>query len=235
MAEKITRGIKFQPDQESIKTERTLNLDRRESKWQAKGTQRRESKWQPKSYQRRESKWFARGPSAMSITSGVSFESQASYPDSIAGYRVSRKSRKSMTSSLSHRFTKKGFISIERQPSLRYKPSYRLKSNYPFNPEFVHSMLRFHLERNFEGYTYNPKTADKKCQRVTINLLTRVKQLHYDRYRLACVVLIGEKYFQGCKFVTGFLWDKSQDMWAHHVHETTDYYVVAIVYGIYYD
>lgn len=165
----------------------------------------------------------------MSINSGASFGSQSFHHDSLAA----RKSRKS--SGARRRFITYGSVAIEKQPSLRFEPTFRLDSYSPFNPEFVQLMLRFDLERNFEGYTYSPKGADKKCQRTAINLLTRVKKMNYDRYRLACVVVIGEKYYQDCKFVSGFLWDKTKDLWAYHIHETPNFYAIAIVYGVYFD
>lgn len=189
-----------------------------------------------KKFERRQTQRFPQQTSRISVLSslsGLSRESQAS--SASLSERVRRRPRMSLFGGRrSHIFTS-GSTMIERRPSMRFEPTFRMDSRYSFHREYVELMLRSHLERNFENYTYTAKGADKKCQRATISLLTRVKQLNFDRYRLVCVIMMGEKFYQGCQVKTGFLWDKTKDMWAYQVYETPSFYAIGVVYGVYYD
>lgn len=174
--------------------------------------------------------------SRSSFVSGHSRESQVSSASGGETPRTKRKTRMSLFGSLGRKsFTASGSVMMERLPTLRFEPTYRLFSKYPFNTEYVQQLLQSHLERSFNIYEYTVKGADRKCQRVTINLLTRVKQLNFDRYRLICIIMMGQKFHQDVKVATSFMWDKTMDKWAHCIYERPDFFAIGLVYGIYYD
>lgn len=57
----------------------------------------------------------------------------------------------------------------------------------------------------------------------------------YFRYRLVCIVTIGEKQSQDVFVTCRFLWDTERDRYAKWVHENMHVFAIALCFGIYYE
>ncbi|CRK87225.1 CLUMA_CG001029, isoform A [Clunio marinus] len=124
------------------------------------------------------------------------------------------------------------------RPTLRYLPTYQLESENPFNPCIVKDLLKeivdFYVETN-KISKFDQNSIISLCLNLSTEILNRVKAKRYDRYRIISNVTICENRNQSCGQTAAFIWDAESDGMAFYVHENTKFFVVAVVYGIYYD
>ncbi|XP_055837956.1 dynein light chain Tctex-type 4 [Episyrphus balteatus] len=117
----------------------------------------------------------------------------------------------------------------------RYMPTYRLEAHNPLNREQCENIMKAVMDKAFEDFIYSSKQAQDLCQHISEEIKTRVKEKNYDRYRLICVVTIGEKCMQGFKSVVTFLWDAEKDGYIKYAYDTPDFFANATLYYLYYD
>lgn len=127
------------------------------------------------------------------------------------------------------------FTAFSRQPTLRFQPTYRLEPKRPFKHDDCYSILQNLIEFNLQNYVYNPKTASRLCLYLSEEIKIRVKKLDFDRFKIICVVTIGQKYHQGYKSVVKGLWDAKRDGYANFVYDTTNLFCNGTIYAVYYE
>uniref|UniRef100_A0AAG5D5V1 Uncharacterized protein n=1 Tax=Anopheles atroparvus TaxID=41427 RepID=A0AAG5D5V1_ANOAO len=121
-------------------------------------------------------------------------------------------------------------------PVCKFLPSYRLSSRNPFNREACEAILRETMDKSLHGVEYSSYFAPSICQQICEDIKTRVKDLKFDRYKIIVTVTIGERYMQGLKAISQFLWDPERDSYATHVYDASPSLVaVGTIYAIYFD
>lgn len=127
------------------------------------------------------------------------------------------------------------FTAFTRPPTLRFQATYRLEPKRPFKHDDCYSILQNLITFNLQNYIYNPKTAPRLCLYLSEEIKLRVKKLDFDRYRIICVVTIGEKFHQSYKSVTKFLWDSKRDGYANFVFDSSNLFCNGTIYALYYE
>ncbi|XP_058123118.1 dynein light chain Tctex-type protein 2B [Anopheles ziemanni] len=121
-------------------------------------------------------------------------------------------------------------------PVCKFLPSYRLCSRNPFNREACEAILREAMDKSLHGVEYSSYFAPSICQQICEDIKARVKELKFDRYKIIVTVTIGERYMQGLKAISQFLWDPEKDSYATHVYDASPSLVaVGTIYAIYFD
>ncbi|XP_040158930.1 dynein light chain Tctex-type 4-like isoform X1 [Anopheles arabiensis] len=127
-------------------------------------------------------------------------------------------------------------IASDIPPVCKYLPSYRLTSRNPFNREACEAILRESMDKSLQGVEYSSYFAPSLCQQICEDIKTRVKELKFDRYKIIVTVTIGERYMQGLKAITQFLWDPEKDSYATCIYDASPSLVaVGTIYAIYFD
>ncbi|XP_053663539.1 dynein light chain Tctex-type 4-like [Anopheles marshallii] len=127
-------------------------------------------------------------------------------------------------------------IASDIPPICKYLPSYRLGSRNPFNREACEAILREALDKSLQGVEYSSYFAPSLCQQICEDIKARVKELKFDRYKIIVTVTIGERYMQGLKAITQFLWDPEKDNYATCIYDASPSLVaVGTIYAIYFD
>lgn len=128
--------------------------------------------------------------------------------------------------------------SIIIKPVLKFKVSYRLESKNPFNPRVVEDLVKKIVEtemKTHEKVLMNHSPTIAMCRSLSEEILRQVKAKQYDRYRIIVNVTAGEKHHQSFRQNALVLWDSDKDALANYVYEQADIFVIASVYGVYYD
>lgn len=118
-----------------------------------------------------------------------------------------------------------------------YEPTYRLDSNFPFNPKHVEYIVQKYTKDNVHEFmsVYKSDNATKFCKELSQEIRFRIKLQHFDRYRLVVFVQTIEKQHQTVCMKVGFIWDYKRDLWTHFQHETKTFIVTVTVFGVYWD
>ncbi|XP_023029607.2 dynein light chain Tctex-type 5 [Leptinotarsa decemlineata] len=117
--------------------------------------------------------------------------------------------------------------------TIRYMNTYRLESQNPFDPEKVDKILKTVLMEALENLTYDPDKCASQAKWATSVIRSKVKQLHFDRYKLLCIVTIGEKNSQDVLATCRYLWDAERDRFSTFSMENTFVFGIAYCFGLY--
>ncbi|XP_050305915.1 uncharacterized protein LOC126743034 [Anthonomus grandis grandis] len=117
----------------------------------------------------------------------------------------------------------------------KYQNSYRLESQNPFNAEKVDKILKEVMNELIENLQYDPEKCAQTAKVASGLIRTRVKGLDFERYKLVCIVTIGEKNSQDVYATCRFLWDAEKDRYAYYALENTHVYAIAYCFGLYYE
>ncbi|XP_038049564.1 tctex1 domain-containing protein 1-like [Patiria miniata] len=116
-----------------------------------------------------------------------------------------------------------------------YENSYRMEPPKRFVPERVKQILCETLEKELANMTYEPISCSTQCKSIAQEVKLRVKALDYQRFKLVCIVNIGEKRDQDVRLGSRCLWDADRDNFACASYENQHIYATATVYAIYYE
>uniref|UniRef100_A0A1B0CIV2 Putative dynein light chain n=1 Tax=Lutzomyia longipalpis TaxID=7200 RepID=A0A1B0CIV2_LUTLO len=114
-------------------------------------------------------------------------------------------------------------------------PSYRMESKNPYKREKCEIIIREVVDDMLSSFVYANSDASQVCNNISEEIKSRVKTLGFDRYKLVCIVTIGEKYFQSFTSTVKFLWDTEKDGYANYVYDTPNFFAIATLYALYYD
>lgn len=81
----------------------------------------------------------------------------------------------------------------------RVANNYRLNSKKPYNRETCEIILKQLVDKEMAHFKYKAEENDSLCTRLSDEIKAAVKLSKFDRYKIVCVVTVGEKFMQDCK------------------------------------
>ena len=91
------------------------------------------------------------------------------------------------------------------------------------------------LESQLKTETYEPKASKQTALTLAQIIKDRVKDLGYERYKLICMVSIGQLNEQGFQMGSRCCWDAKWDTFASSSFKNKSLFAIAIVWGVYYE
>ncbi|XP_064626289.1 dynein light chain Tctex-type 5-B-like isoform X2 [Lineus longissimus] len=119
------------------------------------------------------------------------------------------------------------------------RPPIRLENTYQLEPARRLSTLAItNIIRDvFESYLAEEKYEAELCKQMTKTVSevvkARVKEMMVPRYKIICVVHIGQLDGQGCKITSRCLWDQRYDTCSTYEYRNHSLFAVGTVYGVY--
>ncbi|XP_074643518.1 dynein light chain Tctex-type 5-B-like [Tubulanus polymorphus] len=120
-------------------------------------------------------------------------------------------------------------------PHVRLENTYQLKPNKSFPQQAVTEMIKETLENYLAHETYEPEMCKLMSKTISEVIKGKVKDLRIPRYKIICLVNIGQQKQQGLLLSSRCLWDASVDTSATSDFKNKDLFAVGTVYGIYMD
>ncbi|XP_074643203.1 dynein light chain Tctex-type protein 2B-like [Tubulanus polymorphus] len=151
----------------------------------------------------------------------------------IAGKRFAKKmsQRYRKTPSMSTSGTARSWNST----NIRLEPTYQLEPKTRFQPGKVNEIVRAVVNSRMMGFKYSSRMAAMMSKVLTEEIKDKVKGLAFERYKIICLVSIGENKGQGVAVSSRCVWDESSDRFTNYTYETKDAYCNVIVYGVYHE
>ncbi|CAH1107643.1 unnamed protein product [Psylliodes chrysocephalus] len=135
---------------------------------------------------------------------------------------------------MKHKMSSNSLLPQQSEPT-RYANTYQLESKNPFNPDKVDKILKSVMLEAFENLTYDPEMCAKQAKWASLMIRMKVKELNFERYKIVCVVTIGEKCRQDLSVMCKFLWDCEKDRFATFTIENNYVFGIAYCFGLYYE
>lgn len=121
-------------------------------------------------------------------------------------------------------------------PVPRYMPTYRLESKKPFDQHECGDLLKEIIEgSDWSGFKYSDANAEKASNDLSDKILQRLKAYKFDRYKIIVCVRVIENLHQSLSEEAKFWWEAENDFCVNYKYELSQIFVVATVYGIYFN
>lgn len=123
-------------------------------------------------------------------------------------------------------------------PARRYANTYRLDpaDGRRFNSERAESELRRALTAHLPAQAhYDPAACQLAAQAASAQVRHALRHAQLDRYKILCLVTIGERKNQDTCAALRFLWDAERDGFATYYFENNYLYAAGLVFGVYHE
>ena len=114
-----------------------------------------------------------------------------------------------------------------------YENTYKLEPERKFKASEAQTIIREELEAQLKEEPYDPKASAQMAKTLAEIIKNRVKELNYERYKIACIVTIGQLAEQGLMMASRCCWDSTKDTFASGSFKNKTLYAVATVYAAY--
>lgn len=128
---------------------------------------------------------------------------------------------------------------IQDQSSHRGKPRVVLENTYQLGPQqkFESYKVKKIIEDVFEAQlkteTYDQNASKQMCMTLSEMIKNKVKDLKVPRYRIVCVVSIGQLRDQGFRMGSQCVWDPKHDTFASSSYKNNSLFAIGTVFGVY--
>ncbi|XP_077981554.1 dynein light chain Tctex-type 5-B-like [Glandiceps talaboti] len=124
---------------------------------------------------------------------------------------------------------------FQRKPKLLYENSYRMEPTKKFISDRVEPVIQAVLEENLASEKYDGEKCSLLSKTISQEIKLRIKDLHYDRFKIVCTVSIGEKKSQDVLIGSRCVWDQERDDFASASYTNSSLFAIAVVYALYYE
>ncbi|KAH9489296.1 Tctex1 domain-containing protein 1 [Bulinus truncatus] len=113
-----------------------------------------------------------------------------------------------------------------------YENTYKVEPDATFKPERVKPIIESVLRENLEGLSYDRHLMGSRCLLLSDIIKERVKQQQLPRFKIVCMVLIGENKKQTVMVSSRCLWNQSCDNFASCEYSKGNIYAVGMVFAV---
>ncbi|ELU03726.1 hypothetical protein CAPTEDRAFT_77995, partial [Capitella teleta] len=116
---------------------------------------------------------------------------------------------------------------------VQFEPTYRMTPEVKFQPERVQRMMASMVESQMKGFVYSPQVAAMMSKVLSSEIESAVRALDYPRYKIVCLVTIGQNLQQDVTVSSRCVWDTNLDTSASYRWSDKNVFCSALVFGIY--
>ena len=111
--------------------------------------------------------------------------------------------------------------------------TYRTEPIRKFEDWKVREIIKTNLEEYLIGRSYDHELCNEMSRTLADAIKEQVKYLPFTRYKIICIVTIGQKRGQSVRIASQCVWDERFDNFAHYSFEIADIHATGMVYGIF--
>ncbi|XP_066548003.1 dynein light chain Tctex-type 5-B [Amia ocellicauda] len=120
-------------------------------------------------------------------------------------------------------------------PEIQFENTYKTKPDEGchFNSAKFQGLLEATLDSYLGESGYSPVTCGQLSQNLSDLIRSKAKDITPPRYKLVCLVILGQCNDQGVQVASRCLWDTESDNFAVATVQNSSIFAVASVYGLY--
>ncbi|KAJ8306373.1 hypothetical protein KUTeg_016918 [Tegillarca granosa] len=139
----------------------------------------------------------------------------------------------------SRRFSKRMFQKFHKEeatasstvlPSIEQEPTYKMEPDKKFSSAEVEKVIKQVLYPTLNGMKYSPKLCCNIMKILSDDIKKRVKELGYPRYKIVCILTLGEIKDQCAAVTSRCTWDPKVDNYASHTFKSKYIWCTGTVY-----
>ncbi|XP_067679059.1 dynein light chain Tctex-type 5-B-like [Haliotis asinina] len=118
---------------------------------------------------------------------------------------------------------------------VKFENTYQLSPNKRFPYTKVQNIIKDVLEAYLAEERYEPELCRQMSKTLSEVIKARVKELMIPRYKIICLVHIGQLGGQDMRVSSRCLWDAGSDTFSTSEFRNQHLYAIGSVYGVYYE
>lgn len=116
---------------------------------------------------------------------------------------------------------------------VQQEPTYKMAPDSKFDPLKVEKIIEKVLNGRLSGMRYSPKFSCNMMKVVGDEIKDKVKELKFERYKIVCILVLGEPRDQCAIVSSRCAWDQKLDNFATYTFQSPQLWCNATVYGVY--
>lgn len=121
------------------------------------------------------------------------------------------------------------------RPTMKYENSYQMAPGKKFPSGKVKNIIKDVLEGYLAEEKYEPELCKQMSKTISEVIKARVKELMIPRFKIICIVDIGQSNNQALLMGSRCLWDPSNDTYSSAEFRNNSLFAICQVYGVYYE
>lgn len=118
-------------------------------------------------------------------------------------------------------------------PVVYYENTYKLTPDDKFHEGKVREIIKAVFEENITEKSYDPNACGSKCKLISEIVKERVKKLSLNRFKIVCVVTIGQVFDQSMIVTSRCLWNHKFDNAVSVEFKKGNIIAVGVVFAVY--
>ena len=119
--------------------------------------------------------------------------------------------------------------------TVQMEPTYRTEPKEVFNSDKVSRFMKDIVDRRMRTFSYDATNGILMSKIMTDEIKNKVKSLQFFRYKIVCLVTLGESRDQSMMSSSLCCWDPTVDRHVTYKWTSPELYCTATVYAIYYE
>lgn len=119
------------------------------------------------------------------------------------------------------------------KPKFLYENTYQLEPKRKFPSAAAQAIINQNLEQYLKDESYDPQASAQMSKTLAQIIKDGVKELVYERYKIVCLVTIGQMSQVGLQQASRCVWDIKWDTYASGSYKNKTLFGVATVYAVY--
>lgn len=124
---------------------------------------------------------------------------------------------------------------MRRAPEVAAENTYKMAPDRKFPEGDVRLILEEILTDRLAETKYDAEHCRQLSKSISDTVKNRVKELKIERYKIICLVHIGQMGNQGMRIGSRCLWDTNFDTYSSFVFKNGSLFAAATVYGVYFE
>lgn len=121
------------------------------------------------------------------------------------------------------------------RPKIEYENTYQMEPPQRFIPERVKPVIFEQLSTHIGNMEYDPVQCSILAKTIAHEVKCRVKAMDFKRFKIICIINIGEKRSQDVRQGSRCLWDAQRDNFASTFYENAHIFATGTVYAVYFE
>lgn len=118
-------------------------------------------------------------------------------------------------------------------PVVFYENTYKLIPDCKVHEGKVRDIILAALKDNIKETKYDPKMCGQRCQLISEVIKERMKTLNLDRFKIVCLVMIGQIFDQSMLVTSRCLWNHNFDKSLSVEYKIGDIIAMGLVFAVY--
>ncbi|KAL4233810.1 hypothetical protein ACF0H5_008488 [Mactra antiquata] len=123
------------------------------------------------------------------------------------------------------------------KPTVKKENTYKMKPDpgTGFSTGKVRTAISDLLEKMLEDQVYDHDITSQLTCMISEKVKDKMKELSFPRHKISVNVIVGQNADQGVEVASRCVWDESTDNSVCVTYKNKDLFVIALIFGVYYE